>query len=527
MIGDLRLWNFQFTIATYQSQVISLIKELTMQKNIRRIGPIVLIIVIIVATIYYLNQVSRNENGPLTASGTVEVVEIIIAPEIVGGQISEVLVEEGDIVHTGDILVRFEDEMLRAQFDQAATAFAQAEANYLLIAAQPLAEQRQVALAAAQLELLSAQQALKSLIDNADLARAHAQQEIEDTEQMLEDLLDPDQQRAIALEAIANAQKAVDEAEKRTRNLNTTASQADIDAAEAEVVLARDVLNKAEEDFKPYADKPEDNLTRANYQARLAAAQQVYDAAVRKLNAISGTGSTVDIAVAEADLATAVAQLEQAQRDYERVKDGPSEADIAVLKAQIDNAKREYEALKDGPDPDDLALAQARVQSAEANLTLAQSDTIQEQLAVAQAQVDSARAALGVIQVQLDKLVLTAPVNGVVLFRSVEPGEVISPGTNAITLGLLDKLTITVYIPEDRYGEVSLGDQVTVKVDSFPNEAFTATVIRIADQAEYTPRNVQTAEGRRTTVFAIDLSVDDPAGKLKPGMPADIEFNVE
>ena len=495
-----------------------------MREKIGRIIPVILILFIVAATIYYLNWVKDEEIGSLQVSGTVEAVEIIISPEIVSGQISEVLVEEGDILQAGDVLVRFVDEMLHAQFDQAQAALAQAQANYQLIAAQPLIEQRQVAVSAAQLELLNAQQALKDLIENADLVRAHTQQEVEDTEHVLEDLLDPDLQQAIALEAIAVAKKAVDEAEKRTRNLKSTASQADIDAAEADVVLARDVLEKAEDDFKPYANKPEDNLARANYQARLAAAQQVYDAAVRWLNSVSGTGSVVDIAVAEADLLTAKAQLSQAQREYGRVKDGPNQADIAVLEARIESARRDLEALKDGPDPDDLALVQARVRRAEANLALAESDTIQEQLAVAQAQVDTAQAALGVIQTQLEKLVLTAPVDGVVLFRSVEPGEVVSPGMNAITLGFLDELTITVYLPEDRYGEISLGDQASVKVDSFPNDVFTANVIRIADQAEYTPRNVQTTEGRRTTVFAIDLSVDDPVGKLKPGMPADVTF---
>jgi len=63
-----------------------------------------------------------------------------------------------------------------------------------------------------------------------------------------------------------------------------------------------------------------------------------------------------------------------------------------------------------------------------------------------------------------------------------------------------------------------------VKVDSYPQEAFTATVIRVADQAEFTPRNVQTVEGRRTTVYALKLSVPNPEGKLKPGMPADVTF---
>jgi HlyD family secretion protein len=495
-----------------------------MREKFSRIVPVVLILLIVAATIYYFNWVKEDETGSLEASGTVEAVEIIIAPEILGGQISEVLVEEGDIVYEGDALVRFVDEMLQAQFEQVEAALAQAQANYQLIAAQPYVEQRQVAISAAQLELLNAQQALKNLVENADLLRAHTQQEVEDAEHALEDLLDPDLQQAIALEAIAVARKVLDEAEKRVRNLKSTASQADIDAAEADVVLARDALDKAQDDFKPYADKPEDNLTRANYQARLAAAQQVYDAAVRRLNSVSGTGSVVDIAVAEADLLTAKAQLEQAQREYDRVKDGPSQAEISVLKAQIESAHRDLEGLRNGPDPDDLALAEARVQRAESNLALAESDTIQEQLAVAQAQVDNAQAALGVIQIQLDKLVLTAPVDGVVLFRSVEPGEVIAPGTNAITIGFLDELTITVYLPEDRYGEISLGDPASVKVDSFPNTVFVANVIRIADQAEYTPRNVQTTEGRRTTVFAIELSVDDPDGKLKPGMPADVSF---
>ena len=93
-----------------------------------------------------------------------------------------------------------------------------------------------------------------------------------------------------------------------------------------------------------------------------------------------------------------------------------------------------------------------------------------------------------------------------------------------MTIGQLDKLSITVYVPEDQYGEIRLGDMALVSVDSFPDELFEAVVTRIADQAEYTPRNVQTEEDRKTTVFAIELSVDNPDWKLKPGMPADVSF---
>ena len=63
-----------------------------------------------------------------------------------------------------------------------------------------------------------------------------------------------------------------------------------------------------------------------------------------------------------------------------------------------------------------------------------------------------------------------------------------------------------------------------VTVDSFPGQVFQGTVQHIADRAEFTPRNVQTPAGRRTTVFAVKLAVDNPEGKLKPGMPADVVF---
>ncbi len=94
----------------------------------------------------------------------------------------------------------------------------------------------------------------------------------------------------------------------------------------------------------------------------------------------------------------------------------------------------------------------------------------------------------------------------------------------ALTLANLSNLTLTVYIPEDRYGEVTLGQTVRVTVDSFPGETFRAVVVHISDRAEFTPRNVQTVEGRKTTVFAIKLRLEDPQGKLKPGMPADVVF---
>jgi HlyD family secretion protein len=143
----------------------------------------------------------------------------------------------------------------------------------------------------------------------------------------------------------------------------------------------------------------------------------------------------------------------------------------------------------------------------------------QSKFALAQAE-----ASLALIDAQIAKLTVNAPMSGVVLTRNVEPGEFVQPGATTLTLGNINEMTITVYIPENHYGEISLGQSATLTVDSFPDVTFDATVIQIADKAEFTPRNVQTVEGRSSTVFAIKLSVQDLEGKLKIGMPADVVF---
>jgi multidrug resistance efflux pump len=145
----------------------------------------------------------------------------------------------------------------------------------------------------------------------------------------------------------------------------------------------------------------------------------------------------------------------------------------------------------------------------------------------AQASQDQLEAELDLLDLQIERLDLTSPVDGVVLRKSVEVGEVVATGAGLMSIGQLDELHITVYLPEDRYGQLALGDTAEVTVDSYPDQIFEASIIRIADQAEFTPRNVQTEEGRRTTVFAVELSVSDPNGLLKPGMPADVDFGLE
>jgi len=495
-----------------------------MNKSYKLLITIFLIIILTTTGCSVLLEEGGKSGDGIQASGVVEAIEVSVSSEV-GGRVEVVMVSDGDLVETGDPLFQIEDKLLRVQLNQAESALGIAVANYELIAAGQTDEQKSAAISAAELELAGAQYALNKLYEDTDLLASQALITSEELENQLEDLQIFDLQQALAMKAIAEAQKAVESTERRFRTVSNTASQANIDAAQAQVILAKDALDDAKEDFEPYQDKPEDNLTRANFQAKLAAAQQVYDAAVRNLNALQGTGSLADIAVAEADLMTAKAQLLQAERDWERLKDGPKESEISLLEAQIAKSKKDYSIYKDGPDPDDVSLAASRVKNAEAHLTLAQADfPTEEELAVAQAQIDSAKANLEAIQVHIDLLVIKTPISGVVTTRNVEPGEVIQPGMAAMTISQLEELTVTVYIPEDKYGLISLGDKANLSADSFPGELFEAYVTRIADKAEFTPRNVQTKEDRQTTVYAIELSVKDPEANLKPGMPTDVEF---
>lgn len=119
------------------------------------------------------------------------------------------------------------------------------------------------------------------------------------------------------------------------------------------------------------------------------------------------------------------------------------------------------------------------------------------------------------------------PIAGVLLTRAIEPGEIAAPGGTLLVVGDLRTLTLTVYVPEDRYGQVYLGQAYQISVDSFPGQSFTGRVTHISDQAEFTPRNVQTVQGRKNTVYAVRLTLDNPEMALKPGMPADVRLAVK
>jgi len=166
----------------------------------------------------------------------------------------------------------------------------------------------------------------------------------------------------------------------------------------------------------------------------------------------------------------------------------------------------------------DGALIEAQLAQAEAAVAAARAGG-------AGPQVAAAEAALRVVTVQQDKLTLRAPTDGIVLTRAIEPGEVALPGAPLLVVGKGDALWITVYVAEDRLGGIDVGDEAEVRADAYPRDVFDGTVAHIDDQAQFTPRNVQTASGRKATVYGVRLNVANKRDRLKPGMPADVTFD--
>jgi HlyD family secretion protein len=315
---------------------------------------------------------------------------------------------------------------------------------------------------------------------NLGLAKANYQLTYPPAKLTLDNLKRSDVPRAQAELALANAKKTYDDA---TTNYNNIV----VDYKKGALTDAKLWLQNA--------------LSRYNY---------------LKAHHSPGMMGALEVQAAYDEVVKATQAEQAAQQDYElRTGSGrqvPAQSTVDIVTAQYELAKAiladaqfNLDRLGDRANADDVNAAQARVDATQALL-------------------DQAQANINLIDAQISKTVVTASVDGVVLTRVAEPGSVVNAGAALIVLGRLDELTLTVYVPEDRIGEVILGQSAHVAVDSFPGVTFQAVVTQIADQAEFTPRNVQTVEGRKSTVFAVKLKLQNADAKLKPGMPADVTF---
>jgi len=424
--------------------------------------PVIAIVVLaVIAALYFgLANLNPGNSGELTASGSIEAAIVNVSPEL-AGKVTDVLAQESQPVKMNDPLLHLDPSLLTAQRAVAAASIDSANA----------------ALASAQIKY---DQTLQAAIAAQDAQRA----------------------KDLKISAPADFDQPgwyFDQAEQaNSAKVELDNAQADLDDANANLKIVISDLRNSK-----YI-KAEKRLADAR------AAFLVADAVQAEAQNASNSGGLLD--AANDYLEIAQTELDDAQTEYNDELNSDEAADIEYARGKVITAQQRYYA------------AYARWLSFQTGEESPSVVAALKSLEQAQSAVTQADANLALLDTQLAKLNIVAPIDGVILTRNVEPGEFVQPGAVALTMADLTNLTITVYVPENLYGQISLGQTAEVRVDSFPDSVFTATVVHIADQAEFTPRNVQTVEGRSSTVFAIKLKVNDPEGKLKIGMPADVVF---
>jgi HlyD family secretion protein len=251
-----------------------------------------------------------------------------------------------------------------------------------------------------------------------------------------------------------------------------------------------------------------------------------------------------EIEIAEASVAAADADLERRRNDFQRMsllfdKGAASQQEFDAARAAVRTAesnltaaRQRFALAREGPRHEDIAEAEARARAAEAGIGIAEAarteiDVQRQALEASRAREHELQAQLDAALTQLGYTEIRSPLDGVVLTKNVEAGEVVSPGTPVVTVGDIDRLWMNIYIPETKTGLVRLGQHVRIRVDSFPDEMFPGTITFVSSKSEFTPKTIQTQEERIKLVYRAKVSLENTARRLKPGMPADAEIGIE
>ncbi|WHH61562.1 HlyD family efflux transporter periplasmic adaptor subunit [Petroclostridium sp. X23] len=278
-------------------------------------------------------------------------------------------------------------------------------------------------------------------------------------------------------------------------------------------------------------------------------AEAAVKAAKAKLDELRAGSRDEEISKAQASYLQAEEAVNTAQRNYDyriknlekyqelegsggvseqQVDDAQNLADSAYqqlvnAKAQLEIAKEQVQLLKNGATEESIRAAQASYEQAIAKLELVENGATAQTITQAEASVEQAQATLDTAKLQLDKYRIKSPVEGVLLYKDIELGQYVSPGTIIGTVQTVDSYWIKIYVPQKYNGKVALHQKVRVTTSSLSGENIDGTVIFKSPRAEFTPKNVETTESKEeNTVIAVKIRVDSHTDKLSPGMTANV-----
>lgn len=507
--------------------------------------PVFLLVLVIVAGSAWWFRTRADSNtssDSVEATGVIEARQAALANEI-GGKILEVLVEEGDRVEANQPLIRLDTALLQKQRDQAQSELDVAQATLKMLetgATQEQIDAAQAQLSQAEAGLLLAQAALDNASAdtrpeeiaayriNLDQARSqYYKMTVVLTTDQVDQLESALTQSKDNLTRATRRRDAIKE-DRSVPDYVITFSEAAVTDAQSALDSVQQAYDAAQDETLPYYHHIE--LVQAAWQlVQLNEAQ-----AQARLDGLQSDSKVSDEAVddAEATLDDAKELVDTTQAAYDKLTSGASASRLDAAWDAIQEAQRQLDSVI-GPAAGSAEILLAQIDAATgqhhwatANLAALQVGAREEEIEVAQARVKAAQAQLDSLDLQLSKLTVIAPWAGVILTRSAEVGQTALPGATLIEIGRLDQLELTVYLPEEKFGLIVPGQIVQVRVDTYPGQVFEGTVLRMADEAEFTPTNVQTKEDRTRLVYAVVIGLDNLDLALKPGMIADVDFAI-
>lgn len=265
-------------------------------------------------------------------------------------------------------------------------------------------------------------------------------------------------------------------------------------------------------------------------------ARAAYEKASHVLADLEAGSRPQEIEAAKAAVAAAAAEMIRTQADFRRAKTlfesktisaeefdaARAASDVAVEKHK--QAAEQLKLTEEGFRKQRIDEARSAAAQAMAQYDLVKTGPRQEDIDQGRARVEQARAALKQAEIQLGYATVAAPMAGVVLSKNIEPGEYVAPGTAVVTVGDMENVWLRAYIEEEDLGRVKVDQKAWVTTDSFKGKTrdrYEGRVSFIAQEAEFTPKNVQTQKERVKLVYRIKIDIKNPDWELKPGMPAD------
>jgi HlyD family secretion protein len=245
-----------------------------------------------------------------------------------------------------------------------------------------------------------------------------------------------------------------------------------------------------------------------------------------------------ELELRKAELGMAQARLAELTAGYRVEEIGQARAALARARAEATRAEAEFTRQRELRDQGLISTREyetaeaaghstrAQYQEASQKLALLANGPRKEQIAEARERVRQAEAAYGVASRRLEYATLVSPLTGMVLADHIEPGERVAAGTPVVTVADLSNVWLRGFIDEADLGRVKLGQRVRVSTDGSARTVHAGRVSFIAEEAEFTPKSVQTAKERVKLVYRLKVDIANPRHELKPGMPADAEIEL-